>query len=82
MLQKRDYAGEEDPKITVYSFGQPRVGNKPFASAFGNALTGSSDVSLLIYQQSKRLFMPISEYLDMCILELGFVVQSPRDTMT
>ena len=40
MLQARDYKNVPAPAVTMYSFGQPRVGNLPFSTDYGaNALS-------------------------------------------
>lgn len=34
-LQARDYENVPAPAVTMYSFGQPRVGNLPFSTDYG-----------------------------------------------
>lgn len=34
-MQAREYKNVLPPGVTMYSFGQPRVGNLPFSSDYG-----------------------------------------------
>ena len=37
--QVRDYGVRSKPEVSMYSFGQPRVGNGPFAKEYGRPFT-------------------------------------------
>jgi hypothetical protein len=38
-VQAREYENVAEPAVTMYSYGQPRVGNLPFSSDYGGCLS-------------------------------------------
>lgn len=43
-MQAREYENVAEPAVTMYSYGQPRVGNLPFSSDYGGCLSISTSL--------------------------------------
>lgn len=47
-MQAREYENVAEPAVTMYSYGQPRVGNLPFSSDYGGCLSIKT-LSLMLF---------------------------------